>query len=81
MCTTVAPLDATEARDAFEARCLVEIECAGLAVVHASPDAIAAIRAHIDAVMIELFAFAQERPSLFADGHEFTAEDNDFPFG
>ena len=46
-----------------------------------APQAIAAIRAHIDAVMIELFAFAQERPSLFADGHEFTAEDNDFPFG
>lgn len=40
-----------------------------------------AIRAHIDAVMIELFAFAQERPAIFADGHEFTTEDNDFPFG
>ena len=46
-----------------------------------APQAIAAIRAHIDAVMIELFAFAQERPELFADGAEFTAEDNDFPFG
>lgn len=43
--------------------------------------AIAAIRAHIDAVMIELFAFAQEQPELFADGHDFTTEDNDFPFG
>ena len=46
-----------------------------------APQAIAAIRAHIDAVMIELFAFAQERPELFADGAEFTTEDNDFPFG
>ncbi|QYO76347.1 GntR family transcriptional regulator [Devosia salina] len=46
-----------------------------------APQAIAAIRAHIDAVMIELFAFAQERPQLFADGAEFTTEDNDFPFG
>jgi DNA-binding GntR family transcriptional regulator len=40
-----------------------------------------AIRAHIDAVMVELFAFAQQHPSLFADGNDFTAEDNDFPFG
>ena len=31
--------------------------------------------------MIELFAFAQEQPALFADGAEFTTEDNDFPFG
>jgi DNA-binding GntR family transcriptional regulator len=46
-----------------------------------APQAIAAIRAHIDAVMIELFAFAQEQPALFADGAEFTTEDNDFPFG
>ena len=43
--------------------------------------AIAAIRAHIDAVMVELFAFAREHPSLFADGADWTAEDNDFPFG
>lgn len=46
-----------------------------------APQAIAAIRAHIDAVMVELFAFAQERPELFADGAEFTTEDHDFPFG
>jgi len=46
-----------------------------------APQAIAAIRAHIDAVMIELFAFAQEHPELFADGAEFTTDDNDFPFG
>jgi DNA-binding GntR family transcriptional regulator len=43
--TTVAPLDLVEARDAFEARCLVEIQCAGLAAVHASNEAIAAIGA------------------------------------
>jgi DNA-binding GntR family transcriptional regulator len=43
--------------------------------------ATAAIRAHIDAVMIELFAFAGENPDIFADGHDFTPEDNDFPFG
>jgi DNA-binding GntR family transcriptional regulator len=46
--TTVAPLDPGEARDAFEARCLVEIHCAGLAAAHASPGAIAAIRATLD---------------------------------
>ena len=46
-----------------------------------APQAIAAIRAHIDAVMVELFAFAQEQPALFADGAEFTTDDNDFPFG
>lgn len=40
-----------------------------------------AIRAHIDAVMIELFAFAGDHPDIFADGHDFTSEDNDFPFG
>src|SRR5690554_1285168 len=30
--------------------------------------AIRAIRAHIDAVMVELFAFARDQPDLFADG-------------
>ncbi|QQR39518.1 GntR family transcriptional regulator [Devosia rhizoryzae] len=43
--------------------------------------AMAAIRAHIDAVMVELFAFAQEHPELFADGADFAADTNDFPFG
>lgn len=43
--------------------------------------ATAAIRAHIDAVMVELFAFAQDHPALFADGAEFTTDSNDFPFG
>ena len=46
-----------------------------------APQAIAAIRAHIDAVMVELFAFAGDHPELFADGAEFTADENDFPFG
>ncbi len=43
--TTVAPLDLMEARDAFEARRLVEIHCAALAAQHAGNDEIAAIRA------------------------------------
>ena len=43
--TTVAPLDPAEARDAFEARRLVEIHCAGLAAVAGSDAAIDAIRA------------------------------------
>ena len=34
--TMVAPLDLMEAREAFAARALVEIECAGLAARHAS---------------------------------------------
>lgn len=46
-----------------------------------APQAIAAIRAHIDAVMVELFAFAAEHPGLFADGAEFTPGKDDFPFG
>ncbi|WIY52406.1 GntR family transcriptional regulator [Devosia sp. YIM 151766] len=46
-----------------------------------APRAIAAIRAHIDAVMVELFAFAGEHPELFADGAEFTPDKDDFPFG
>jgi DNA-binding GntR family transcriptional regulator len=43
--TTVAPLDLAEARDAFEARRLVEIHCAALAAEQASAEDIAAIRA------------------------------------
>lgn len=45
--TTVAPLDPVEARDAFEARRLVEIHCAGLAAHNATEDDIAAIRASL----------------------------------
>ena len=41
--------------------------------------ATAAIRAHIDAVMVELFAFARENPEPFADGR--TLEEQSFPFG
>lgn len=41
--------------------------------------AAAAMRAHIDAVMVELFAFGRAHPELFADG---SALDHDsFPFG
>jgi DNA-binding GntR family transcriptional regulator len=43
--TTVAPLDLAGARDAFEARRLVEIHCAGLAATHANAEQVAAIRA------------------------------------
>mgnify|MGYP001030776106 FL=1 len=46
--TTVAPLDLVAAREAFEARCLIEIQCAGLAAANASEDEIAAIRATLD---------------------------------
>ena len=46
-----------------------------------APQAIAAIRAHIDAVMVELFAFAREHPELFDDGAEFASDTDDFPFG
>ncbi|MDR3473656.1 MAG: GntR family transcriptional regulator [Devosia sp.] len=47
-----------------------------------SVGAVAAMRAHIDSVMVELFAFARERPEIFADGgaHPATGPD-DFPFG
>lgn len=44
--------------------------------------ATAAMRAHIDSVMGELFDFARDRPELFADGGDFaTAMRGDFPFG
>ena len=46
--TSVAPLDLMGAREAFEARCLIEVHCAGLAAQHATPDEIAAIRATLD---------------------------------
>jgi DNA-binding GntR family transcriptional regulator len=41
--------------------------------------ATAAIRAHIDAVMVELFAFSRENPLVFADGDTLDADS--FPFG
>jgi DNA-binding GntR family transcriptional regulator len=40
-----------------------------------------AIRAHIDAVMVELFAFAREHPALFADGATLGSDSDSFPFG
>ncbi len=45
--------------------------------------AIRAVRAHIDAVMVELYAFAREEPDHFADGEEQLqdGEANTFPFG
>jgi DNA-binding GntR family transcriptional regulator len=46
--TSVAPLDLAGAREAFEARCLIEVHCAGLAASRASDDEIAAIRATLD---------------------------------
>src|ERR1700712_1692814 len=46
--TSVAPLDLMSAREAFEARCLIEVHCAGLAAVHASDAEIAAVRATMD---------------------------------
>jgi DNA-binding GntR family transcriptional regulator len=43
--------------------------------------AIRAIRHHIDAVMVELFAFAREHPALFADGATLGTDKDSFPFG
>jgi DNA-binding GntR family transcriptional regulator len=40
-----------------------------------------AIRAHIDAVMVELFAFARGHPALFADGSTLGSDSDSFPFG
>lgn len=40
-----------------------------------------AIRAHIDAVMVELFAFARVDPSVFADGATLGSDSDSFPFG
>ena len=46
--TSVAPLDLVGAREAFEARCLIEVHCAGLAAQNASDDEIAGIRATLE---------------------------------
>jgi DNA-binding GntR family transcriptional regulator len=51
-------------------------------ILAASQDqATKAIRAHIDAVMVELFAFARERPAVFADGDSLGKDSDSFPFG
>jgi DNA-binding GntR family transcriptional regulator len=47
--TMVAPLDLMEARDAFAARALVEVECAGLAARFATDGEIEVIRAALEA--------------------------------
>jgi DNA-binding GntR family transcriptional regulator len=46
--TSVAPLDLLGAREAFEARCLIEVHCAGLAAQNATDQEIADIRATLD---------------------------------
>ncbi len=46
--TIVAPLDLVEAREAFEARALIEVECARLAAAKASDAEIAAIKATLE---------------------------------
>ena len=46
--TIVAPLDLMSAREAFEARALIEVECARLAAAKASDSEIAAIRATLE---------------------------------
>ena len=46
--TMVAPLDLMEAREAFAARALVEVECAGLAALFATDSEIEAIRATLE---------------------------------
>jgi DNA-binding GntR family transcriptional regulator len=50
-------------------------------VAEDTPRAIGAIRAHIDAVMVELFAFAKDNPDLFADGADTALDADFFPFG
>jgi len=46
--TSVAPLDLMGAREAFEARRLIEVHCAGLAAQRASDEEITQIRATLD---------------------------------
>ncbi len=46
--TIVSPLDLMEAREAFEARALIEVECARLAATKASDAQIAAIKATLE---------------------------------
>jgi DNA-binding GntR family transcriptional regulator len=52
-------------------------------VANDAPAAMAAMRAHIDSVMGELFDFARDQPEVFADGGEpaAAAMRHDFPFG
>jgi DNA-binding GntR family transcriptional regulator len=52
-------------------------------VANDAPAAMAAMRAHVDSVMGELFDFARDQPRFFADGGEpaAAAMRHDFPFG
>jgi DNA-binding GntR family transcriptional regulator len=67
--TSVAPLDLMGAREAFEARRLIEVHCAGLAAAHASDAEIAAIRATLDDG--EAAVAADDQAALAAMDEEF----------
>lgn len=67
--TSVAPLDLMGAREAFEARRLIEVHCAGLAAAHASDAEIAAIRATLDDG--ETAVAADDQAALAAMDEEF----------
>ena len=67
--TSVAPLDLMGAREAFEARRLIEVHCAGLAAAHASDAEIAVIRATLDDG--EAAVAADDQAALAAMDEEF----------
>lgn len=67
--TSVAPLDLMGAREAFEARRLIEVHCAGLAAAHATDAEIAAIRATLDDG--EAAMAADDQAALAAMDEEF----------
>ena len=67
--TSVAPLDLMGAREAFEARCLIEVHCAGLAATRASDEEIAGIRATLDGG--EAAVAANDSAALAAMDEEF----------
>jgi DNA-binding GntR family transcriptional regulator len=67
--TSVAPLDLMGAREAFEARRLIEVHCAGLAATHASDAEIAVIRATLDDG--EAAVAADDQAALAAMDEEF----------
>jgi DNA-binding GntR family transcriptional regulator len=67
--TSVAPLDLMGAREAFEARRLIEVHCAGLAAAHASDAEIIAIRATLDDG--EAAVAADDQAALAAMDEEF----------
>jgi DNA-binding GntR family transcriptional regulator len=67
--TSVAPLDLMGAREAFEARCLIEVHCAGLAAMRATAEEIAGIRATLDGG--EVAVAANDSAALAAMDEEF----------